>query len=179
MKKIGLILILFFFLCIPASEGKEIKFACVDINKALKLSAAGKEARETFQQKAEKLSVSLQKQQDELVRMEEMLKKQGPILSKGVREEREDEYRQKLKEFKRLYEDSKEELKQKEVDLTKILLEELEEVIKRIGKEKGYTIIFERYQAGVIIYADEATDITEEVVKAYNAKEAAKKVSKK
>ena len=40
-------------------------------------------------------------------------------------------------------------------------------VINQVGKDKGYTMIFNKFQAG-LLYADDAVDLTDEVLKVFN-----------
>jgi outer membrane protein len=47
------------------------------------------------------------------------------------------------------------------------ILRELEGVFTKVGKEKGYALILERRQAGVVYGAPEV-DVTEEVIKAFD-----------
>ncbi|HXO20202.1 MAG TPA: OmpH family outer membrane protein, partial [Thermoanaerobaculia bacterium] len=41
-------------------------------------------------------------------------------------------------------------------------------VINQVGKEQGYTLIFRKFESG-LIYADEAIDITDLVIKRLDA----------
>jgi hypothetical protein len=41
-------------------------------------------------------------------------------------------------------------------------------VINQVGKEKGYTLIFNKYAPGMLVYADDAIDITDEVLRRFN-----------
>jgi hypothetical protein len=36
-----------------------------------------------------------------------------------------------------------------------------------VGKEKGFTLIFNKFQSG-LVYADDAIDLTDEVLKVFN-----------
>jgi outer membrane protein len=40
-------------------------------------------------------------------------------------------------------------------------------VINQIGTEKGYTLIFNKFQSG-LVYADDAVDITDDVIRRFN-----------
>jgi len=53
------------------------------------------------------------------------------------------------------------------VELTKQIQKDLLEIVKKVGKEEGYTMIFESGVGG-IIYAREEFDITDKVIKKYN-----------
>jgi hypothetical protein len=40
-------------------------------------------------------------------------------------------------------------------------------IITQLGKERGYTLIFNKFQSG-LVFADDAADITEDVLKRFN-----------
>jgi outer membrane protein len=40
-------------------------------------------------------------------------------------------------------------------------------IINAIGQEQGFTLIFNKFQSG-LVYADEAVDITDEVIQRFN-----------
>ena len=64
--------------------------------------------------------------------------------------------------------DIKEELQQRDTDLTKRILNELFEILQTLGKEGGYSMILEKNE-GAVIYADETIDLTGDLIKAYDA----------
>ena len=51
---------------------------------------------------------------------------------------------------------------------TQGVLKQMEEFLQVYGKENGYKVIFGSDETGTILYADEAIDITEEVIAALN-----------
>ena len=77
------------------------------------------------------------------------------------------EYQDRLKQFQRFYEDSQDQLQQKDAQLTRKILIELRKVIASLGREDGYTIILEKGESN-ILYATDSIDLTAEVVRRYN-----------
>ena len=47
------------------------------------------------------------------------------------------------------------------------LEERIMPVIDEVGRERGLTLIFNKYQSG-LVYADEAVDITDDVIRRFN-----------
>ena len=78
------------------------------------------------------------------------------------------EYQEKGIAYKRFQDDAQrvvQEAQQKELsDLEKRVLP----VINQVGKEKGYTLIFNKFAPGMLVYADESVDITDEVLRRFN-----------
>ena len=55
-------------------------------------------------------------------------------------------------------------------ELTKTILERMERILRRMGQTDGYTMIFERNEAGVM-WAPTNLDLTDSVIQRYNAGE--------
>ena len=139
----------------------------VDLQRILARSQAGVQAREQL----EKDKVGMQKQLDghkvELDKLRDELEKKGQLLSADARRDKQDQLERKLRDAQRLAGDLEKELQRKEQNMGAKILRELEGVFTRVGKEKGYAVILERRQAGVVYGAPEV-DVTEEVIKAFD-----------
>lgn len=169
MKRFISIALVAIFLAATPAFAADAKIGYVDLQKALNLSEAGKGAKEEIQSKVKEYETEVQKRQEELKRMKQELEKQAVLLSEEARSKKEREYQQELKDFQRFTKDIQDELKQKDADFTRRILEELFVIIKEIGQKEGYTMVLEKTESS-ILYADEKIDITGKVIKAYNAK---------
>ncbi|HEY8022759.1 MAG TPA: OmpH family outer membrane protein, partial [Thermoanaerobaculia bacterium] len=69
---------------------------------------------------------------------------------------------------RRMQEDASRELNKKKDDILGSVDQRVMPVINQIGKEMGYTLIFRKFESG-LIYADEAVDITPAVIKRLDA----------
>ena len=153
----------------PASAGAvEYKFAFVDLQKALNLCKAGQEAKEKFAKKVEKAEESLAGKQEELKKLKDVLEKQGALLNEAVFKEKEKDYQAKLRDFKRLYDESQDELKAQDNEAVKEILSELVKITQSYGKEKGFTLVFEKSESA-LLFADESMEITDAIIKIYDA----------
>jgi len=72
-----------------------------------------------------------------------------------------------VREFQRWGEDSQNELNQKRVEMERRIAQDLLKVVQKMGAEEGYTVILERNE-NIVLFANNATDITDRVVKAYD-----------
>lgn len=165
----GTLLGLLFPVLALAQEGPSLKIGYVDLQKALNQSEAGEKAKEEFKAEVEKMEVSLQKRKGEVEKLKEEIEKKGLLLNEEEREGLGRDYRQKLRDFERLYKDSQQELKIKDQNLTAKLLEELYQIVQEIGEKGGYTLILEGNNT-VVLYGAKAIDLTEEVIETYNQK---------
>lgn len=160
--------VVIFSILVPVVHGAEIKVGYVDMQRALNESDAGKEAKVVMESEYQKFQSQIAQRQKELQAFQQTLQKQGLMLSDKARQEKEKEYRSKLKEFKRWGEDRQAELKQKEMDLTKATLKGLGATVRKLGEEEKFALILEKNEA-VILFASKAIDLTDRVIQIFNA----------
>ena len=166
MNKIIVSLIALMLLAVPALA--ETKIAYVDLQKALNLSKTGVEAKQQIGVQVKKYEGEFKAKQDELMKLKEELEKQAVLLSDAAKAQKEREFQQNVKELQRFQKDIKEELQQRDAELTKRILNELFEILQTIGKNGSYTMILEKNE-GAVIFADANIDLTDELIKAYDA----------
>jgi outer membrane protein len=158
----------------PAAAREDVRIGYVDLQRAIFSSNPGKEARRSLDERTDKLKKDLEKKQEELRSIKAEFDKQSAILSPDARAEKERDLQRRFRELERLKQDSEDELNRRDQELSKRILGEVREVVRQIGGKGNYTLILERNAAGVL-YAANGVDLTEEVIKAYNASKGAAK----
>lgn len=152
----------------PAAFGADgVKLGYVDVQKVLVQSDAGKEAKEQLAAKGNKYETEKNSREEELKKLKGELEKQSVLLSETARGAKEKDYQQRLKEYQRFLKDAQDDLQAKNDELTNRVVEEIVKVIQDYGKKNGYTFVFVKNDS--MIYADEKADMTDEVLKAFNA----------
>jgi len=167
MKRFILALLLMAAVPFAASAAEGAKVGSVDIQKVLLMSEAGKEAKEQLSQKAGKYEAEKTAKEDELKRLKGELEKQGLVLSESARGAKERDYQQRLKEYQRFLKDAQDDLQAKNDEFTGKIVDEVVKVAQAYGRQNGYTAIFVKSES--IIYLDPSADVTEEVLKSFNA----------
>jgi len=166
MKKISVILLALLFLALPAFAQK---IGYVDLQRALNLSKAGVAAKQQMTEEVKKYEGEFKTKQDEVLKMKTDIEKQAALLSDNARAEREREYQRRVTDLQRFQQDIQEELQGKDADYTGRIINELFEVMQTVGSEAGYTMVIEKNE-GAIVYADPEFDLTDALIKAYDAK---------
>lgn len=161
---IGMILLGWFGSALAA----ELKIAYVDIQKAVNECNAGKEAKKAITKEVEKFQRLIADKQKDLQTMKESLEKQAPMLTPDARATREKDYQNKLREFQRWGEDTQNEINQKRVEMERNISMGFQKVIQKVGADDGYTLILEKNE-NIVLYVSRAIDITDRVIKAYDA----------
>ena len=167
MKQFVVMLLVCIGLVATPAMAETQKIGYVDLQKALNLSSAGKEAKEKIKAKVQTYDAEVRERQEELKKLKDDLEKQAMLLSEEARNAKERDYQQKVKDYQRFTKDIQETLQQTDADLTRKILESLLKVVQEVGKSEGYTLVLEKTESS-IVYADESIDISDEVIKAFD-----------
>ncbi len=156
-------------LALPAAaQTAPPKLAVIDVQKLVVESAAGKEAQGRVKKIIDAKQADSEKLQKELQALQQRLTDQGPSLADDKREALNKEYQEKGIAYKRFQDDAQREVQEAQQRELSELEKRVLPVINQIGKEKGYTLIFNKYAPGMLVYADDSVDITEEVLRRFN-----------
>ncbi|MCC6132719.1 MAG: OmpH family outer membrane protein [Acidobacteria bacterium] len=147
----------------------QAKIGVIDVQRVVADSAVGKESLAKIQRVASGKQDEVTKRQKDLRDLETKIQEQNKTLSAEALEKLQKDYQNKAVELKRFQDDAQRELE----ELQRKELSEFEKqvmpVIDAVAKEKGYNLVFNKFQSG-LLFADEASDLTDEVVKAFNSK---------
>ncbi len=170
MKKLSVVFVIvigFFLAALPVlAATAPLKIGVIDTQKILRTSKAAKAAQSVFMKDLEAKRAVYQAKEKEIKALEDELKNQNIKLSVEIRKEKTEKLAQEVKEIKRLGTDMEEELKKKEVELTRSLLSEIAQIVRNFSKKEHYTVILEKSS---VIVADDAVDITDRIIKLYDA----------
>jgi outer membrane protein len=156
------------FCASPLLAQEPSKIGYVDVQKALNASTAGRTAVEKLRALFEERKVELEREKASIEQRKDELDKQALLMNDATRRERQDEIRRLERDWTRKINDSKEEMSQQEARFLDQIRREIQTVIDELGQEQGYLLILEK-NASAVMYAPESIDLTEEVVKRYDA----------
>lgn len=146
----------------------EAKIGFIDLQAALNKCEAGQAAKEKIGGKVKEYEGVIDQRQKELKKLKDDLEKQALLLSEDARGAKERDYQQKLKDFQRFTKDIQEELQERDAEFTKSILTDMTKIIAEVGAKDGFTVILEKTESA-ILYADDKIDLTERIIKAYDA----------
>jgi outer membrane protein len=149
-----------------ATAHADVRLAYVDIQRALNECRAGKAAKTQFRGRIERLQGQLEGEQSEVERLKRELEQKGSLMQPDQRQNLEEDYEKKLRHFQDDYKNSRDELQEKDNQVTGAIVRDLATVVREIGAKNGYTMVMEK---GTLLWAIPATDITDQVIRAYDA----------
>lgn len=153
----------------PAQAAPQLKFAVVDLQKALASSNAGKKAQKQYEAEVKAAQAGLDDKKNELASMKKSLEKQRSSLNEKALAEKEEEIVSTERDLQRSFQDAKEKLQRKNGVLVNDLVRDMRAVVAEVGKDEGYTVVLEKNSPGVL-YTEEELDITDNVVEKFNDK---------
>ncbi len=169
MKKIIGFLAILAIICILPCKIKAAQVVIVgfvDIQKTLEECNVGKKAKEDLQGIVEKKQIDIDKLSAEIESLQKALEEQV-MLSPEKKKEKENVINEKMEIYQRMALSAKKEISKKESEVTEPLIKKIRDIIDKIGKEKGYTLILEKNYSSVL-YGSPEIDITSQVIKELN-----------
>jgi outer membrane protein len=144
----------------------EMKLAYVDVQRALNECRNGREAKTQFRGRIQRLQSQLESEQNEVERLKHELEQKGALMQPDQRQTLEDSYSKKLRQFQDDYKNSRDELQQKDNEMTGAIVRDLATVVRQLGEKNDYTMVMEK---GSLLWASPSIDITDQVIRTYDA----------
>ena len=170
----GIVLTLFIAVLVSAGFAQEVlKVAVVNSQEVLEKSSEGKKVMAQLQSRDSKAQADLAKLDEDIRNLETRLNTQRLTLTQEALINMQADLERKRTERTRFAEDQVSEMQDLTNRLFTRIQSELLPIIEALGKEKNYDLIFDLARSGAI-YFNPATDVTEEVIKRYDASKASK-----
>jgi outer membrane protein len=146
----------------PAGAGA-IKIAVIDTERVLLASETGKKALTDLKKLQEAKENEVKAKQQEIKDLQTKVQDGRMSLAQDKLSEMEKQLEDKVIALRRLQDDATRELNKKRDDVLAQIDQKVMPVINQAGKDLGYTLIFRKFESG-LIYADEAIDITNQII---------------
>jgi outer membrane protein len=150
-------------------EAPKLAVAVIDVNVLVQESAAGKEAMGRLKKAQDEKVTQRKRLTDEVEGLQKQLETQRATLSDAKIQELQKQIEDRGIALKRFDDDAQQQLdeaRKKELDA---LEKQIMPIIQEVGRESKFQLIFNKFQSG-LVYADEATDITDQVLRRFNTK---------
>lgn len=161
-------------LAAPARAQQPIKIGVINSQQAFLNSAEGKKAQSQVQDQETRLKTDLSRLDAEIKALESKLTTQRMTLSNEAAIQLQSDLERKTTARKRREEDGAREGQQIQLAFIQRIRGEMVGVIEGLAKEKGLDLILDLAESGTV-YFNPVIDITDEVIRRYDAAKAAKK----
>jgi outer membrane protein len=156
------------------AQGKNYKYAVVDMQQVILNVAEGKAARSGLEKEIKAKEADLMSKKKGLDKMNKEWKAQAPLLSESARFKRQQEFQEKFLSLRNQEMAFQQQIKAKEAKATQKIAIAITKLVNGIAKERGYEMVFETSSAG-LVYLKDPYDLTREVIAAFDARTKKKK----
>ena len=151
----------------PAAGQAAFKVAVIDVERILLESERGKAALEEIDALRKQKQQQSEAMQKEINDLQTRLNEGRLSLAQDKLAELTKQLEDKVIALRRFGDDATRELTKKRDQVLDQIEQSVFPVINQIGKEGGYTLVFNKFNSG-LVYADESVDITAQVIARYN-----------
>lgn len=151
-----------------AAQQQIIKVAVIDTEKILLSSQAGKKAVADLKKLQEQKEGEIKSKAQELRELQTRISEGRLSLAQDKLAEMTKQYEEKEIALRRAQDDATRELTKKRDEMLAAIDQRVMPVINQAGKDMGYTLIFRKFESG-LIYADDAIDITSSIIQRLDA----------
>jgi outer membrane protein len=152
----------------PALAHAEQKLGVVDLQRALNEVDEGKAAKALLKKDFDEKQKQLDLKKAEFDKLQADLEKQAVVMSDAAKKERATDLDRRARELQGLFVQLQKDLSDRERDATKGIFDRMGNIVREIAEAEGFTVVLER-GAGVV-YAPPALDLTNELIRKYNAR---------
>lgn len=145
----------------------QMKIGIVDMQAVIADSVPGQQAMNELRTRFESMKAELDKQNEVITKLREELQRQSMVLSQEAKQDRELEFRRKVRDFQDQFQTFQVKMQSEEDRLSEPILKLLIDVINSYGKANNFTMIMDGTAAG-LVYADQSVVITETIIQELN-----------
>lgn len=157
-----------------SAQGTATRVAVIDVRRLVTDSVAGKEAIGRLRQLQEQRVAEGRAKQDEIDQLRRRLSEGRLSLAEDRLAAMERELEEKATALRRFQEDAERELNKSRESAFGEIERRVGPIIERVGLEGGYTLIFNKFESG-LVFAAESSDITDEIIRRFDEQVAADK----
>src|SRR3954470_12245817 len=161
----ALALCLFVGLISPSALAQQLKFAVVDVQRAVMETEDGLRAQATLKKFFDKRQQELDAKQTELQKQREEIEKQAKVLSQQALQKRMEDWQRQMVELQSVFVEYNKELQKKQGELTQPIYAKIVAMLRRVATQEGYDAILEKQ---AVPYMRSDLDLTDRIIQIYN-----------
>jgi outer membrane protein len=158
-------LALMFLLAAPAAFA-QMKFAVVDVQRAVMETEDGLRAQATLKKLFDKRQQELDAKQNQLQQARDEIEKQAKVLSREALQRKTEDWQRSMVELQTTFVEFNKELQKKQGELTQPILNRVVSLLRQLAAQDGYDAIFEK---NAVPYSRSDLDVTDKAIQLYNA----------
>jgi outer membrane protein len=153
---------------VPAAARAEQKIGYVDLQRALNEVDEGKAAKALLQKDFAEKQKTLDAKKTEFEKLQADFEKQSVVMSDQARKDKTADIDRRARDLQALFMNLQKDLSDREREATRGIFDRMNAIVREIAEADGFTYVLEK-GAG-IVYAPPSLDVTNELIRKYNAK---------
>lgn len=145
--------------CSAMSVSAQVKLGHIETQKLIQAMPEMAKARETMEAKQSEIEKELTNMQEQFRAKFEEYSKNGKTMSDVIRAAKEQELQELQQRIQSFQQIAMENLEKTQAELMQPIMEKAMNAIKEVGKENGFTYIFDLSQGGILYSADNTEDV--------------------
>jgi len=167
LSRTAVTVFIFLSLCGSVWAADVAKIGTIDFQRIIDLSDAGKAAQEKLNKQAKEMEADLKSKGADIEAGRKQFEREALVMNKEMKDAKEREMRIKINDFKQLQQRYTGVARELRFRLVGQIRNDVDKLVKEMGKKEGYLLIMERKEGGVI-YMPSTIDMTDQVIKEYN-----------
>ncbi|MCZ6726855.1 MAG: OmpH family outer membrane protein [Acidobacteria bacterium] len=156
-----------------ALEAQEVaesaKVGVIDVRRILTESEAGRQALSTLRGMAETRQAEISSREEEMTELKARLEAGRLQLSEDKQKQMEQELQGMIIELGRAQDDGRREIEERQIAEFGSIEQRIMPLIRSVGEELGYTLIFNKFEDSGLLFAAPGADITDLVLQRFDA----------
>ena len=144
-----------------------LRVGVIDVQRLVAESRTGKQVLDRLRNLSEQKTAEGEVLQQEVKMLQSRVQDGRQALSEERLVELEKELEDKMLELRRFADDAERMLQKEQDDAFARIEREVMPIISRIGQEQGYTLLFNKYESG-LVFANNEADITDLILRLYD-----------
>lgn len=164
----GMLLAGMFLAASAVQAADSLKVGYVDAQKILDSTKAGKKAKDSMEEFVKSRQKIIDLDETDIKQIQDDLTRQSAVLSAEARREKEESLQRKVMEYQKRAGDLNKEVQNKKKEVLEQFNKNLEGIVKKVAERGGYSYVIDKNaEGGVLLYAKQSLDLTDEVVKEF------------
>jgi outer membrane protein len=152
----------------PAAVRAEVRIGYVDLQRALNEVDEGKTAKALLKHDFDEKQKQLDGKKAEFDKAQAEFEKQAVVMSDTARRDKGQDLDRRARELQALFVNLQKDLSEREREATRGIFEKMSAVVRDIAEAEGFTMVLEKGTG--IVYAPESLDLTNDLIRKYNAR---------
>jgi outer membrane protein len=147
---------------------KPLKIGFIDPERIVAESARGKQALERLNKERDQRLAEGNRMRQEIADLQKQMNDGRMSLGEAKLKQLNDQVEEKTIALQRFGENAQREMQKLEQELMDPLEEQILKIINQVGTEQGFTLIFKKFQSG-LVFADPTVDMTPAVIQRFDS----------